>query len=502
MAAMKAYPVALDQPTVPFNQFFRYGIASCHAYLTLREDFRSHVRRIQRDIGFHGIRFHGIFDDEVGAVHYAPCRFIDSDGGPQLNFQNIIRVYRFFVEQGMTPFVELGFMPDQLASGTKTCFAYKGNVTPPKDFTQWGRLVRRFAAQMVETFGLDEVRRWHFEVWNEPDLSYFWTGSQADYFRLYAESAKAVKSVDAKLKVGGPATSGCKWIGETIDFCKKEHLPLDFISTHDYCTNSALALDGQRSEMRWGGGPQRMYESVARVRATVDSSAFPKAEVHFTEWNATAAHGDRFGKDSEFTAAFVLDTLKRVNGLVDSYMFWTISDIFEESGLSLKPFTGKYGLVNCDGVPKPVFHAFRWMAMLYDEEIIAGTPEWCRVTRGPKGELRVLAWNLPEVEKMDTTGGDWTLKAAARRENLLLKPLRGRFKVVTHGVDAQRGNAMRAWQKMGSPAYPTLEQIATLHSAAEATVIGETMIESDGGGLTLPLDLPPCRALFCDIAPV
>jgi xylan 1,4-beta-xylosidase len=496
---MKKHEISLDQTTISLDRFFQYGISSCHAYLTLREDFRNHVRRVQRDICFHGIRFHGIFDDEVGVVHYAPCRFTDPDGGPLLNFQNIIRIYRFFVEQGMTPFVELGFMPEQLASGTKTCFAYKGNVTPPKDYIQWGRLVKRFAAQMVETFGLDEVRRWHFEVWNEPDLSYFWTGSQADYFRLYAESAKAIKSVDAELKVGGPATSGCKWIRETLDFCKGERLPLDFISTHHYCTESGLGIDGQTKETRWGGGPQRMYDSVAGVHKAVDSSAFPKAEVHFTEWNATPVHGDRFGKDSEFTAAFVLGTLKKVSGLVDSYMFWTVSDIFEESGLSIKPFTGKYGIVNFDGVPKPVFHAFRWMAMLYDEEI-TGTPDWCRVTRGPKGELRVLAWNLPEVEKMDLTG-EWTLKAIPRKENLLLKPLRGRFKVVAHGVDEKRGNAMRAWQKMGSPAYPTPEQVAKLHTAAEATFISETTIEADGEGLALPLDLPPCGALFCDISP-
>jgi beta-xylosidase len=101
---------------------------------------------------------------------------------------------------------------------------------------------------------------------------------------------------------------------------------------------------------------------------------------------------------------------------------------------------------------------------------------------------------------MDLTG-EWTLKAIPRKENLLLKPLRGRFKVVAHGVDEKRGNAMRAWQKMGSPAYPTPEQVAKLHTAAEATFISETTIEADGEGLALPLDLPPCGALFCDISP-
>lgn len=498
---MQTNLISLERVGGPLNRFFQNGISSCHAYLTLREDFRDHVRRVQRDIGFHSIRFHGIFNDDVGVVHYAPARYTDPDGGPRLNFQNIIRIYRFFVEQNMTPFVELGFMPEQLASGTKTCFAYKGNVTPPKDYAQWGRLVRRFAAQMVETFGLNEVRRWHFEVWNEPDLSYFWTGSRADYFRLYAESAKALKSIDEGLKIGGPATSECRWIQATLDFCKQNNLPLDFISTHNYCTEAVLGIDGQKTETVWGGGPQKMLANAVKVRAKVDASAFPKAEIHFTEWNVTPVHADRFGKDSEFTAAFVLATLKKVSGLVDSYMFWTISDIFEESGISLMPFTGKYGLVNFDGVPKPVFHAFRWSAMLYDEEI-ADTPDWCRVTRGPKGELRIIAWNLPEVEKMHLTGGDWILKASPRSENLLLQPLRGRFKVVTHGVDAQNGNALRAWQKMGAPAYPKPEQVAKMHAAAEATFIGEQTIETGKEGLLLLLELPSCGARFYDITQI
>jgi len=139
----------------------------------------------------------------------------------------------------MKPFVELGFMPTRLASGTQTIFDYRGNVTPPKDPAQWARLVRRFVRHLVDHFGIAEVLTWHFEVWNEPDLiGAFWTGTMEDYFQLYAEAARAVKSVDRRLRVGGPATSKTMWVPQLLAFCAEQRVPLDFISTHHYCVDA------------------------------------------------------------------------------------------------------------------------------------------------------------------------------------------------------------------------------------------------------------------------
>ncbi|HEY9249717.1 MAG TPA: hypothetical protein VIO38_11315, partial [Rariglobus sp.] len=225
--------VDLAAPSVPFNRFFQRGVGSCHAYLTLREDLREHVRLAQKEIGFGGIRFHGIFTEYVGVIHNG-----EEADGPRLNFQNATKIYEFFVGQGMKPFVELGFMPVRLASGPQTIFDYRGNITPPKDWAQWSRLVRRFVAHLVGHFGIEEVLTWHFEVWNEPDLhNTFWTGTMAEYFRLYAETARAVKSVDGRLRVGGPATSKTMWVPDLLAFCAEQRVPLDFISTHHYCVD-------------------------------------------------------------------------------------------------------------------------------------------------------------------------------------------------------------------------------------------------------------------------
>ena len=485
--------IDLHAAAVPFNRFFQRGVGSCHAYLTLREDFREHVRLAQKEIGFGGIRFHGIFTEYVGVVHNTE----DGDG-PTLNFQNATKIYEFFVAQGMKPFVELGFMPVRLASGPQTIFDYRGNITPPKDWTQWSRLVRRFVAHLVNHFGIEEVLTWHFEVWNEPDLhNTFWTGSMADYFKLYAETARAVKSVDGRLRVGGPATSKTMWVPDLLAFCAEQRVPLDFISTHHYCVDADLVQGVPEGPMYYRG-MKGMVGDVERVRAQIAASAFPHAELHFTEWNSCPAHEDVYGKDTAFTAVFALQTIKEVSGKVDSYMWWTVSDIFEESGLSLKPFTGKYGLVNQHGIKKPVFHAFRWLAQMYDQELPLAHPS-ARLTRSSAGDVRLLVWNLPEVIETDLGGGDWKTKGTRSRDEFLIKGLHGRYRMRVWTVDNERGNALHAWRAMGSPDYPKAEQIEAMRAAAEPMLLRDETLTITAD-LALAHDLSPCGLVFVELA--
>ncbi len=487
-------PVDLAAPSIPFNRYFQRGVGSCHAYLTLREDFREHVRLAQQEIGFGGIRFHGIFTEYVGVIHGGE----EADGGPRLNFQNATKIYEFFVAQGMKPFVELGFMPTRLASGPQTIFDYRGNITPPKEWAQWTRLVRRFVGHLVNHFGIEEVLTWHFEVWNEPDLhNTFWTGTREDYFRLYAETAHAVKAVDPRLRVGGPATSKTMWVPALLAYCSEHRAPVDFISTHHYAVDADLVLGVPEGPMYYRG-PAGLAREVARVRAEIAASAFPNAELHFTEWNCSPAHEDVFGKDTAFTAAFALQSIKEVSGLADSYMWWTVSDVFEESGLSLRPFTGKYGLVNQHGIKKPVFHAFRWLARLYDVELPAPHAS-ARATRSWQGDVRLLTWNLPDVVETDLGGGDWKTKGGPRRDEFLVRGLaRGRYRVRVWTVDDERGNPLHAWREMGAPDYPKADQLAALRAAAEPVLLRDETLSLDGE-LALALDLAPCAVASVEI---
>ncbi len=207
----------------------------------LREDVREHIRKAHRECGFTHLRFHGLFDDDMSVVFSPMMEF----GEPVISFYNIDSIFDFLLDTGMKPFVELGFIPTPFASGTQTCMHYKGNVTLPADYEKWNAFIRKFAEHLIERYGKEEVENWPFEVWNEPNLNFFFDGTQEDYFTLYENTVRALKAVDEKIKVGGPATSANAWIQEFIGCCEKNGVPLDFITTHHYPSDDPLSTMGK-----------------------------------------------------------------------------------------------------------------------------------------------------------------------------------------------------------------------------------------------------------------
>ncbi|HMN59077.1 MAG TPA: hypothetical protein PJ988_01860, partial [Anaerolinea sp.] len=232
---MIQFLVDSTQAGTPFNHYWEQCVGSCHAVMGLRADWRAQLEKSHRELGFQYVRFHGLLDDVMSVcVRESDPFHPDAETRLRYNFFNIDSIFDFLLSIGMKPFIELGFMPTALASGDTTCFYYKANVTPPADYSAWEALIRALTQHLVDRYGLEEVRSWFFEVWNEPNLFFFWAGSQADYFRLYEHAARAIKNVDAGLRVGGPATSVNAWIPEMLAFCRSSGVPIDFVSTHHY----------------------------------------------------------------------------------------------------------------------------------------------------------------------------------------------------------------------------------------------------------------------------
>ena len=209
----------------PLRHSWEHTVGSGHAPMALRADWQAQLRRCHDELGFRHVRFHGWLSDDMGTL----IRHSDT---LLYSFFNADQILDFLISIGMRPFVELSFMPTALASGSSTVFRYGANVTPPRDYTQWAALVRKLVTQWVARYGAEEVRTWFFEVWNEPNLKAFWTGTRQDYFKLYRYTAEAIKDVDQHLRVGGPATAKNEWVEEFLDDCERNKLPVDFVSTH------------------------------------------------------------------------------------------------------------------------------------------------------------------------------------------------------------------------------------------------------------------------------
>ena len=234
------FTIPANAPAKPFHKHWQFCVGSGHAAMAMRTDYCEQLKQIHDELGIERVRFHGIFSDDMH-TYDTMSTVMPMPGSEQVPFyENSFRlpglVYDNVLKAGMKPFVELSFMPSPMAKRpTRGTFYWKPCIAPPKDEAQWQAYIQKFVRFLLNRYGKEEVETWFFEVWNEPDLKTpFFDGTQEDYFRLYEITAKAVKAVDDKLKVGGPATSNSKWVAAFVDYCKAHDAPVDFITTHQY----------------------------------------------------------------------------------------------------------------------------------------------------------------------------------------------------------------------------------------------------------------------------
>lgn len=435
----------LSAPTTPLKHTWEHTVGSGHALLALRADWQQQLQRCRDELGFRHVRFHGLLSDEIGTL-------ISHQDKPLYSFFNADRICDFLLSIGMRPFVELGFMPEMLASGRDTVFHYRGNVTPPADYDAWATLIRKLVGHWVERYGIDEVRQWYFEVWNEPNLPAFWTGSQDDYFKLYSHTVQAIKTVDASLRVGGPATAMNEWIDELLDYSEKNSLPVDFISTHIYPTDP-LGFEGADTEEQLANSPRHLLRDQAK-KVREQSGLRP---VYFTEWNMSSNPRDHY-HDEPFAAACVAKIVLETDPFVDGYSYWTFTDIFEENYFPSIPFHGGFGLLNLHGIPKPVYRVFQLLHALGSEQLpVAGT------------HATVDAWVIRKGTSITvflTNHAQPRHDIATQRVEIRLSDAPAPLTAALERIDEDHANPLRCWREMGEPEYPSRLQVEQLEAAS------------------------------------
>jgi xylan 1,4-beta-xylosidase len=430
-------------PARPFPHFWEQVFGSGRANLTMRESWRNDLRAARSITDFRYVRFHAIFHDENGV--YSESK----DGKPIYNWSYVDQIYDGVLALGVRPFVELSFMPSALASSQKSHpFWYKPLPNPPKSHEKWAGLVEAFTRHLVDRYGLEEVRQWYFEVWNEPNID-FWTGKPAKdtYFRLYESAARAVKAVDRRLRIGGPATAQAAWTGDFIRLCAEKEVPIDFVSTHVYGNDSARDVF-QRDEKI----PQSemVARSVRKVYDEVKASPRPDLPIMWTEYNATYMNDPRV-TDSAFMGPWMANNIRQCDGLTSIMAYWCFSDVFEEQGVVKKPFYGGYGLIAAGAIPKAAFNAFAMLHRLGDQRL---SPELkdALVTKRPDGSLAIAVWNYAEPG------------AGGPPRDFELRFDRGASAEVTI-LDDDHGSALTAWRQMGEPASPSRQQQQALRAS-------------------------------------
>jgi xylan 1,4-beta-xylosidase len=440
------------------NKFYNEVVGAGRAAEGLRADWMRDLAIVHRECGFKYVRFHGLLHDEMGVYSE------DKLGNPIYNFQYIDALYDSILNIGMKPFVEFAFMPERLKSSDKTIFWWKGNISPPNDYDKWRKLIEALVKHWTERYGEREVKQWYFEVWNEPNLDFFFSGTQAEYFKLYDTTAKAVKSVSQSYRVGGPATAGRAWITETIDFAAKNKSPLDFITTHDYGVNGIGLDENGVQKLFLDTSQTAIIGGVKDVNKQIKSSAMPDLPLHYTEWSSSYSPRDPV-HDSYISAPYILSKLKGSQGFIDSMSYWTFTDIFEESGTVPNPFHGGFGMINFQGLRKPSFYAYQFLNRLGDEELTSNDAEsW---TTRSKNDVQILLWNFtpPITKESDQVFYKKDLPAKNfGKVNVKISDIpAGDYQMNVYQIGYQVNDVYTNYLKIGAPQNLKREQVKELN---------------------------------------
>jgi xylan 1,4-beta-xylosidase len=485
MAAPRTVEVDVAKASKPLDRFFDLSVGSDYSGTMSRNDAQRQLKTAVDELGFRYLRFHAIFHDVLGTVKQAP------DGRIIYDWSGIDKLYDNLLARRIKPFVELGFTPQALKTSDNKVFWWNGNTSHPKP-ELWRDLVGAFVRHLEQRYGKAEVRRWYFEVWNEPNLDGFWEkADQQAYFALYENTARTIKAADPRLRVGGPSTAGAGWVPEFLSFAASRSVPVDFVSTHTYGVDAGFFDEKGQDDNKLSSNPDSVVGDVRRTRQQIEASKFPGLPLYFTEWSTSYNPLDPV-HDSYISAPYILEKLKGSSRLLQGMSYWTYTDIFYEAGPPPSAFHGGFGLMTIDGVRKPAWFAYKYLHALSGRDVPTADPQSWAASDGKRAAAIVWDWRVPD---QPTSNRPYYTKlhpaapvAPVTVRFSHLKPGPYRLRVRRTGFD--KNDPQSAWIEMGKPVHLSAAQRLKLQSLTRDVPERSMAVRVRASGdysLTLPM---------------
>jgi len=444
----------------------------------------------------------------------------DAQGNPLYNWTGIDRIFDSYLERGVRPYAQLGFMPQTLSSkpepyrhewrpGLPYDRIFTGWAYPPKDYTKWTELAYQWAKHCVERYGKAEVESWYWETWNEANIGY-WRGSPQDFHKLHDYAIAGVRRALPTARVGGPdcAGSGGRWARDFFEHCLqgtnyatgKIGTPLDFVSFHakgaPVYTNDHVRM-GIANQLRTIDEGFRLVASFPELKRTpiVIGESDPEG--------CAACQGPSFSyRNGTMYSSYTAASFARKHDLADRHgvnfagaLTWAFT--FEDQPY----FAGFRQLASC-GLPLPVFNVLRMFSLMNGQRIgvdsdaavsledimrrgVREKPDLSALVSLDGNKLCVMVWHYHDD---DVPGPD----AAVHVELTGLPPGVSEAKLTHYRVDANHSNAYDEWRRMGSPIAPNERQYRQLQDASNLAKLSEApaVLHVEHGATTLNFSLP------------
>jgi xylan 1,4-beta-xylosidase len=450
----------------------------------------------------------------------------DAAGRPVYDWKIVDQIFDTYIKAGARPLVEVGFMPEALSikpqpyrhywePGKPYGEIYTGWAYPPKDYAKWAELIRQWVLHSVERYGKEEVLTWYWELWNEPDITY-WKGAPEEYNKLYDYTADAIKRALPQARVGGPATTGPSaqragaFLRQFLEHCARGQnsvtgrtgAPLDFITYH--AKGNPRVVEGYVQM----GLMKNLADIDNGFKIIADFPQFKALPIILTESDpeGCAACSARVYPHNTYrngamypvyTAAHINNAFKladRYQANLEGLMTWAFE--FED-----QPWFDGFRSLATNGVDKPVLNVFRMAGMMRGDRVkvdssgavgldailkegVRGKPDIDALAARSEHEVSVMTWNYhdndvpaPDSPVRLTISG---MPAATRR--VLVK---------RYQIDHDHSNAYTVWKEMGSPQNPTPEQYARLEAVGQLQLLtSPEWVSGKDGKVELSFSLP------------
>jgi xylan 1,4-beta-xylosidase len=444
----------------------------------------------------------------------------DASGNPVYDWTINDKIFDTYIERGVKPYVEIGFMPEALSTHPQDyphnppvkerAPPSAGQAYPPKDYAKWGELVYQWTKHCVEKYGADEVNKWYWEVWNEPNISY-WHGTTEDYCKLYDYAIDGVRRALPTARVGGPETAGGaggNFLRTFLEHCAhgtnyvsgKIGSPLDFIAFH--AKGSTVFMDdhvrmGMSSALRNMNDAFAVVASFPEYKKTplVIGECDPEGCAACTGPQETYRNGTMYSSYTAATFPRAMDIAEQHGVNLQGALTWAFE--FEDQ----PPFAGFRALAS-DGLDLPVLNLFRMFAKMSGQRLVVessagltadtirarnvreNNPDVSALASLDKNKLAVLVWHYYDD---DVPGPDANVDLAL--DNLPFA--NGDVKLTQYRIDANHSNSYEAWLRMGSPLPLSETQFAELEKAGQlAELEPPKNLRVNDGKLDLKFALP------------